>query len=435
MAEEKKRHNFEINMVLDRILLQNPQIAPGRIELFSEVYYPIAILEMEMTETTLEDFDLVPLSVLKFIKAGLATSEEIAELMGLSSHYVQKIMDLLMGYGYIDSDGLTEAGKESLKIGKKVTHAVVRQRFQADAITGDLLKTGEQPFEADLQGRENTFRAIPLMPHIEGISVETINAQLQGSDLTRYKHYQGDILHANVDEVKEVVCVGLEYIRAYLVKMQGIDIPFIISYRYDSGKKGFHERFRWQPMRMPNEKAYSEYGFSRDIACYSAEAVKTIRSLYELVCKSFVGMDAARLQKLLEHIQPFHYETMDISLGEVAKGVPEQISIYLNADSFLKWSSFVLTFLERFDPDRGYLYTNSRLNGLFIRFESLNPDIKKASKIYKKLLKHENRKQLNAYIRGKLFQGESGNTAIDFREFVEVLEAFALENKEEDQEG
>jgi len=435
MAEEKKRHNYEINMVLDRILKQNPQIVPGRIEFFSEVYYPIAILEMDVTETTFEDFDLVPLSVLKFIKAGLRTSEEIAELMGLSGNYVQKIMDLLMGYEYIDLNGLTQMGEESLKIGKKITHAAVRQRFQADAVTGDLLKIGEQPFETDLQGREKTFAVIPHMPHMEGISVKAINEQLQESDLTEYKRYQGDILHANVDTIREAVCIGLEYIRAYLVKMQGIDIPFIISYRYDSGKKGFHERFRWQPMRMPNEKAYSEYGFSRDIPCYTAEAIKTIQSLYELVCRNIDGMNEKKLQKRLDHIQPFDYETMDISLGRVTKGIPEQISIYLNANSFLKWNAFVLAFLERYDPVNGYLYTNSWLNGLFIRFESQSPEIKRASKIYQRLLRHENRRQLNTYIRDKLFHGKSGDTAIDFREFIEVLEAFELENKEDNQEG
>lgn len=430
MAEDQKRHNYEINMVLDRILQQNPQIVPSRIELFSEVYYPIAILEMEMSETTFEDFDLLPLSVLKFINAGLGTAKEIAELMGLSGNYVQKVMDLLMGYGYIDSNGLTDMGKEALRIEKKVAHSTVRQRFQADAITGDLLKIGEQPFEADLQGREKTFAVIPHMPHIEGISIEAINDQLLKSDLTRYKHYQGDILNANVDDIKDVVCIGLEYIRAYLVKMQGIDSPFIISYRYDSSKKEFNERFRWQPMRMPSKKAYAEYGFSKEIECYTPEALKTINSLYQLVCKNIVEINEKRLQKLLGHIQPFDYTTMDISLGRITDGVPEQISIYLNANSFRKWNAFVLTFLEQYDPVSGYLYTNSWLNGLFIRFESQSPDIKKASKAYKKLLRHENRKQLNTYIRGMLFS-DSDDTAIDFKEFIEVLEKYELENKEE----
>ena len=435
MAEEQKKHSYEINVVLDRILQQNPQIVPGRIELFSEVYYPIAVLEMEMTETTFEDFDLVPLSVLKFIRAGLRTAEEIAGLMGLSRSYVQKVMDLLMGYGYIDSKGLTETGRESLKAEKKIAHAAVRQRFQADAITGDLLKIGEQPFEADLQDREKTFAVIPHMPHIEGISIEAVNNQLLKSDLTRYKHYQGDILNANVDVIRDVVCTGLEYIRAYLVKMQGIDSPFIISYRYDSSKKEFNERFRWQPMRMPCERAYTEYGFSREIECYTPEALKTINSLYRLVCRNIVGIDEKRLRKLLGHIQPFDYSTMDISMGRITDGVPEQISVYVNAASFRKWNAFVLTFLEKYDPVSGYLYTNSWLNGLFIRFESQSPDIRRASKAYKKMLRHENRKQLNTYIREALFRDNTEDTAIDFREFLGVLERYELENKEEGQEG
>ena len=51
-----------MNQVLRRILDQNPHIVPGRIELFTEVYYPIAVLEIEMKETTFENFDLIPLS-------------------------------------------------------------------------------------------------------------------------------------------------------------------------------------------------------------------------------------------------------------------------------------------------------------------------------------------------------------------------------------
>lgn len=428
IPEEQRKHTYDINVVLDRILQQNPQIVTSRIELFSEVYYPIAILEIEMTETTFEDFDLVPLSVLKFISAGLVTASEIAGMMGLSASYVQKNIDLLMGYGYVDAHGLTDVGTQALKIEKKVAHSAVKQRFQADAITGDLLKIGEQPFESDLQGREKTFFAIPHMPHIEGISVEEINQQLMGTDLTKYKHYQGEILNANVDTIKGVECIGLEYIRAYLVKMQGIDSPFIISYKYDASKKGFNERFRWQPMRMPCEKAYTEYGFSRDIECYSDQSLKTINALYELVCKNIVEIDEKRLKKLLGHIQPFDYSTMDISMGRITSGVPEQISVYVNSNSFMKWNNFVLTFLEQYDNITGYLFTNSWLNGLFVRFESQSPDIRKAAKAYKKALRHFDRKQLTTYIRKNLFDKNSEDMAIDFSELVQVLEDYEKES-------
>ena len=83
MAEkqQQKKHNYEVNTVLDRIMAQNPQIIPSRIELFTEVYYPIAILEMEVSETTFEDFDLVPLTVLRFVDAGLGSAKEISDMM------------------------------------------------------------------------------------------------------------------------------------------------------------------------------------------------------------------------------------------------------------------------------------------------------------------------------------------------------------------
>ena len=361
MAEnrQQKKHNYEVNSVLERIMLQNPQIIPSRIELFTEVYYPIAILEMEVSETTFEDFDLVPLTVLRFVDAGLNSAEEIADMMGLSPSYTQKILDLLMGYSFIDRDGLTRLGQESLKLQQKIEHANVRQRFQADAITGALLKISEQPSEADMQGKEGTFSVIPHMPHIEGISIEEINEQLLNADFTKYKQYRGEILNANVEEIKDVECVGLQYVKAYLVKMQGIDSPFIISYRYDSTQESFQDRFRWLPMKMPCERAYLEYGFSRDIECYTPEALRTIDELYRLVCKQITEIDEKKLKKLLGHIHPFNYETMDISMGRILDGVPEQIYVYVNEASFTKWNMFLLKFLEKFDDVGGYLFTDS----------------------------------------------------------------------------
>lgn len=428
MAEEQsKKRNREVNMVISRILEENPQIVPSRIELFSEVYYPIAILEMEMTETTFEDFDLIPLTVLRFIKAGVLTADRIAGIMGLSKNYVQKILDLLMGYGYIDASGLTSIGKESLRLEKKISQYSVKQRFQADAITGDLLKLGEQPSEAYLGGKDTTYWVIPHMPHIEGISVDEINRQLLHTDLTEYKRYQGSILNANADDIKDIVCIGLEYTKAYLVKMQGIESPFIFSYKYDPSQKEFKERFRWQPMRMPDEKAYSEYGFGREIECYSPEALKTINELYKLVCKRIVTID---VMDSLKRIHDFDFSTMDVSVGNIVNGVPEQISVYLNADSFTQWNKFVLTFLENHDPVRGFLYTESSLNGLFIRFESQSADIREASKQYKKLLRHtKDKRSLNTYIRNNIFPKQE-EKAVDFKEFLKVLKQYKTENED-----
>ena len=184
-------------------------------------------------------------------------------------------------------------------------------------------------------------------------------------------------------------------------------------------------------MKMPSEKAYSEYGFSREIACYSENALQAINELYSLVCKRITEIDEEKLKKLLGHIHPFNYSNMDISMGRILDGVPEQITVYVNASSFTKWNNFVLRFLENYDDVGGYLFTDSWLNGLFIRFESQNIDIRKASKEYKKLLRHEDRKQLISYIKNELFDKKQDSQSIDFMEFIDTLNQYVAENKED----
>ena len=130
---------------------------------------------------------------------------------------------------------------------------------------------------------------------------------------------------------------------------------------------------------------------------------------------------------MLGHIQPFDYSTMDISTGRITSGIPEQISVYVNSNSFLKWNNFVLTFLEQYDNIIGYLFTNSWLNGLFVRFETQSTEIRKASKAYKKALRHFDRKQLNTYIRKNLFDKGAEDMPINFLEIIRVLDNYEKE--------
>lgn len=442
---KENKYNFDVISTIAKILEQNPQIVQGRIELFTEIYYPIALLEIDMLETTFEDFDIIQESVLKFVQSGIRSAAEISCLMGLSVNYIQKTMNLLMGYGFINTEGLTQLGVKSLETGKKQITNPVKQRFKADALTGELLKVTIQPNDADLIDKNNLGMTIPHMTHIPGISVESVNQQLKQSDLTVYKRYQGDILNANVDEVNDVRCIGLEYIKAYMVKMQAVDSPFIISYRYDPSEKKFANRYRWRPIKMPCEKAYTEYGFDREIECYSDGAMNAINNLYRLICKSMVStedgfdtVDESFVRKKLERIHPLNYERTDISIGRIVDGIPEQISIYVNNDSFTIWNQFVLDFLEGFNFVNGYLYTNTNLNGLFIRVESQNSVIRRVSKEYKRALRHSNSKKLKAYIRERLFNyGQNSNQYmesaaknIDLEDIIKVIEEYKREDDE-----
>lgn len=177
-------------------------------------------------------------------------------------------------------------------------------------------------------------------------------------------------------------------------------------------------------MRMPDEKAYSRYGFSEEIECYTPEALKTINELYKLVCKSIAEAD---IMKSLKYIHDFNFATMDVSVDKFANGVPEQVSVYVNADSFTQWNGFVRRFLKNFDPVRGYVYTNSSLNGLFIRFESQNLDIKKAAHKYNMLLRNvEDKGYLNTYIKD-YFTCVQEDRAFSFKELLKALEQYENE--------
>lgn len=427
---EQKKRNYEINQVLKRILDQNPRIVPGRIELFTEVYYPIAILEIEMKETTFENFDLIPLSVLRFVDGGVRDADGIAGIMGLSPGYVQKILDLLMGYGYLSEDGLTALGRRSLDLEQKISRNTVKQRFQADALTGELLRSGQQLLDIDLLGKDRTSGGIAHMPHIEGIFAEDLSRQFREGNLMDYKRYQGEILNANVEEITDIRCVELQYVKAYLVKLQSVPVPLIITNQYDASRKEFKERFAWQPVRVPHESAYTEYGFDRSIELYRPEAVRAVRELYRLVCEQIVDVNREKVEEVLRKIYPFDLSTMDISTGRLLDGVPEQILVYVNDTSFTVWNPFVFQFLLQYDMDSGYLFTHSRLMGLFVRFESQNPRIRKASRALKKAVRHHGRERPMSYLREHLMKnGKEG--ACNFEQFLDVLARFEGQHTDE----
>lgn len=420
--DEKKKRQFHIRTVLNQVLRQNPEIIVHNIELFSEISYPIAILELTMKETSFEEFDFIQLTILRFIALGIIKSKDIAAMTGLHENYVRKIKVLLMGLDYIDKNGMRPLGEESLQCEKVIKRTTVKQRFQADALTGDLLQVGELFEDSEFRERNRTSFYTPHLPHIEGITTDYVNKQLSGVDLTKYKQYRGSILNANADVIEDAKCIGMAYIKAYMLKLKGIEHPFIITNHVNTRKKAFNERYRWQPIRIPSDSAYSLYGFSQDIPCYSDESSQVIDDLYRLMCQNIAKMNDNKLKKALEREVALNEDFIDIDYGKIRKGSPDQIFIYLNEKSFLKWNFFILNFLEDYDPNQGYLYIKEGLDGLFIRFVSQSNILKKAAARYKKALKQYDKAQLNAFIKSRLFDNDS--ECIDFKEFIDILDEY-----------
>lgn len=430
MSDVNNKFKYRIDYVLNQILNRYRLIDVNKIELFSEVYYPIAILEGELNETAYEDFELAQMAVLKFVREGMTDAEEIAKIMGLGIHYVQDILKQLTDYNFISEKGITEDGLVSLKSGKKILHNTVKQRFQADAITGELLKVSDQLFEVDFENKDHTVMHIPHLLHREGLSQEDINEQLSKNDLSEYKRYKDEIFNANLDEIRNISCVDLQYIRAYMLKLQNVENPIIFSYRYDSSTEKFSERLSWLPMRVPYAEVYGLLGFSKKIGMYRYEDLKNINLAYELICDSFRKTSREEIEEKLATLQPFNFKTTDISLGKIPIGVPEQIHITVQSDSFRKWNVFLLKFLEKYNPDTGFVYADTIFNGLILRFNTRDDDVLEASGKYRELLAKVDGEMLNNYIRKNLFN-ENAVETVRFKDFTALLDRYHMDYFEE----
>ena len=134
MAQDKKTPykvgRNEVLDALDSIRDKYKKLPVADIEKFAPVYYPIAIVEMNLDEMTFEDFESVQFAILNLVSLGITDYKVVADTLGLSSNYVFKVFRLLAGYGHMDEKGITKLGMESITTGKKIVKAQVWQKFQ-----------------------------------------------------------------------------------------------------------------------------------------------------------------------------------------------------------------------------------------------------------------------------------------------------------------
>lgn len=428
----RKRHN--INIILKQILDQHLSISIEDIELFTQVYYPIALLEMDLKEVTFEDFELIQLSILNLYYLGTHKSEEIASLLGIPVSYVEQTIGLMCGYGYIENGCVTELGVKSLVEKRKIGSNAIRQRLFADALTCDLIQIQQQPFEETLIERDYLSNNIVCIPHEEGTTEEYINYQLSQRDFTEYKKYKGDVLNSNVSDVYNVECVDLVYINAYLMKLQNISEPLIFVNYWDKHSSDVKRKNTWQPVRLPSENVRRMYGFHSDLDIYSENSLSIIEDLYILICNHLREIDAESVLKTLKAEYPFEIDASDIKIGRIINGAPERVLVYVNDNSFPIWNSFVFDFLKNFDPIKGFLCTYPKMKGLMIRFESNNATIIDLSKKIKYLERKGWGKKCQYKINDEIYsklKDDEKNNQMDWEKITSIVEKLIEEFKRE----
>ncbi len=320
MAEEqvkKVNETKEIVHALDGIRAKYPRIGVEDVALFAPVYYPIAVMDMLLEEQTFEDFEMVQQTVLKLVAWGLYDAPTIAQTLGLSGTYVANVLRLLCSYGHIENAVITELGKRSLERGKKIVVNQTRQKFQMDALNGTLLKLGENVLNNTLSDKTETNKFIGHLNYPESVLEEDVTRQISGEHCRDFLRYRSDILHANVTQIQDIQCREIQYVKAYLLKMQGDLPPVIFAKRYDRHKKDQKDRFSWQPFSVAQASMVQTLGLESDTQISTPQANTYIKDLYRLLEARGLGksIDEAELGLTVAKVLPVQAEQLQVTLG------------------------------------------------------------------------------------------------------------------------
>ena len=349
--------------VLDDIHEKYKRLPSTDIEQFAPVYYPIAIIEMNLDEMTFEDFESVQYSVLNLCSLGVLDYKVIAETLGLSPNYVLKILRLLSGYGHLDDKGITQVGSESIKAGKKIVKSQVWQKFQVDALNGTLLKVEQTVTENMLNDRDQTRMSIAHLDYLDGVSIEEISSQLTKNNCNNYIKQKSGILNTNVISVNEVRCVEVKYAKSYMMKLRNYNEPIIFAKRYDSNQKNVKDRFSWEPFSVASKSVLDRYGFEEDIPFSTDVARNYIEKLYFMMKEKAANVELIEeIPNTMELVYPFEKEGVEIVATERTV-VP---IVKLDARAFRKYRTWIINFLIGIHQDGEYLITNERLYGKII---------------------------------------------------------------------
>ena len=178
----KKKRYDDLNQDLSTILKTYPTLSVADIDAFIPVYFPIALVEIDTVEESFEDFEVIELTVLKLVSLGVETSHEISELLAIDEKYVKRVLKLLIGYGHIKNNKITEIGLRSLERGQKIEKKAGKQIFQVNALNGTIMKFEDVISERQLDDREHTRFRVAHMMNMMGVKTQSLIDQLKTGD-------------------------------------------------------------------------------------------------------------------------------------------------------------------------------------------------------------------------------------------------------------
>ncbi len=409
-----------------------PKIRQEDIRFAAMVYYPVAFVEVEAEEKSVEDFDSVQLMVLRFLALGIG-KDDIVTLTGTTPGYIDKVKGLLFGYGHIDKEGnVTSIGKESIDAssdgkGRKIERKLSKRYVQLDALSlviiphdrrvdeitfFDKTEAYDKPIskEDGKVKQDSKLFNVGAIAYPEGITMASLKERLVCKDENDNKYDKiigAQNIHVNItnETIKRIECLKLRYASACMLVLQGSDIPIVFGKCVAETQK--RSISQWFPLGVDSKSMDSmceQYGFEDDVRALENHAggyLTSMQSRFETAWKQgwkqykqkHVG--ALETDYLLNAIYPYrfqekHYRWRD---GE----------LFVDCEAFetVRHGYAIAKILSAFAEDGFYRFATEDLCGHLVTIRPEEDDmlLQDVARLLKKAIEQNGARKVDRYLR------------------------------------
>ncbi|MDY4993293.1 MAG: hypothetical protein SO069_07765 [Succinivibrio sp.] len=201
-------------------------------ETFVEFWCPVSIVEADVKEVVVDEYESVELLVLRLFNANIKDPNVISQLTGINKSLIDEIIISEITYGHIDRLGnIQPVGRQTLEANKDsdkvLQHALydVKREIQIEALTGTVIKP-----RSELEHKYMRYYNEKVVPNIlpnKTVVIDQTLAQEIQDNIQSYvdKNYLGD--GNTIGAIKNLRTKELMYRQAYFVQIQGFSYPLV----------------------------------------------------------------------------------------------------------------------------------------------------------------------------------------------------------------
>ena len=243
-----------------------PGIRPGEITLFAPVYYPIAMVEMDVVEETYSTFDPIHEIILRMKYLGVTGISGISMATGLSEGYITKIQNVLIADGQLDENGLlTAQGSESLAKEKKIIVKKNTRTFPVDSISGRIITAGNKFLNSTLEEKKDIPPYGACIVPKDGINTNVLEESLVSGDYDTIIGRKRDVKRTNLVAIEDARFAEMKYAKCHLVKCRDND-PVVFAKIFRPSEVS---SYVWKPMFVFSAEQAAAFGFDDSIPVVS----------------------------------------------------------------------------------------------------------------------------------------------------------------------